>query len=84
MESNDLNSRRSFMSALVLGTAATTLAAFTNPLQAALPALPAIDLASQGDADKWFEKVKGSHRITYDGSPRWLSDYMDLGILCDK
>ena len=68
MKTDDLNSRRSFMSALVLGTAATTLAAFTNPLQAALPTLPDIDLASQGDADKWFEKVKGTHRITYDGS----------------
>jgi hypothetical protein len=68
MKSNDLNSRRSFMSALVLGTAATTLAAFANPLNAALPMLPNIDLASQGDADKWFEKVKGTHRIAYDGS----------------
>ena len=68
MKTNDLNSRRSFLSAMVLGTAATSLAAFTNPLQAALPTLPDIDRTSANDADKWFEKVKGTHRIAYDGS----------------
>ena len=68
MKTNDLNSRRSFLSAMVLGTAATSLAAFTNPLQAALPTLPDIDRSSANDADKWFEKIKGTHRITYDGS----------------
>mgnify|MGYP006396402147 CR=1 FL=1 len=68
MENNDLNSRRRFLSAVVLGAAATGVAGFVNPLHAATGSMSTLDLSSKGDADKWFENVKGSHRITYDGS----------------
>ena len=65
MKSEDLNSRRSFLGAVVLGAAASSLSLLSNPLQAALPALSE---EAVGDADKWFDKIKGTHRIVYDGS----------------
>lgn len=68
MKTNDLNSRRRFLSAVVLGAAATGVAGLMSPLHAATGNMPELDLSSTGDSDKWFEKIKGSHRITYDGS----------------
>jgi hypothetical protein len=65
MNTADLNSRRQFLGAVVLGAAASSLSVLTNPIQAALPTM---DMASANDADQWFKKVKGTHRIVYDGS----------------
>lgn len=65
MKHEDLNSRRRFLSTVALGAAASSFAMLTSPLHASIPS---IDLDVSGDADKWFEKVKGTHRIVYDGS----------------
>jgi intracellular sulfur oxidation DsrE/DsrF family protein len=59
------NSRRNFLGALALGTAAGSLTAFTHP--------DSVNLMDSGketlhEADKWFEGIKGSHRVVYDGS----------------
>ncbi len=65
MKSEELNSRRRFLSTVALGAAASSFAMLTSPLHAALPTL---QIDSTGDADEWFKKVKGTHRIVYDGS----------------
>ena len=65
MKQNDLNSRRRFLSTVALGAAASSFAMLTTPLHAALPS---IDIDTSNDADQWFKKIKGSHRIVYDGS----------------
>lgn len=64
MESN-LNSRRKFMGAVMMGATAGTLSAFTNPLYAGM-AEPGPGMMN--DSDDWFNKIKGSHRVVYDGS----------------
>jgi len=65
MKQDDLNSRRRFLSTIAIGAAASSFAMLSNPLQAAIPTLE-IDTAN--DADEWFKKVKGTHRVVYDGS----------------
>lgn len=65
MKDLDLNSRRRFLSTIALGAAASSFGMLTGSLHAALPN-PTVDY--QGDAESWFENVKGSHRIVYDGS----------------
>lgn len=65
MDNNSKEPRRSFIGKL----AGTTLA-----LPAILSAIPSdvsakpVDNAAAGDADEWFKKVKGKHRIVYDAS----------------
>jgi len=65
MDSNTLKSRRSFLGALALGATASSLALFTSPAYAKLPEFSA---AEMGEAEAWFENIKGKHRIVYDGS----------------
>lgn len=65
MKQDDLNSRRKFLSTVALGAAASSFAMLTNPLNAAIPT---IDMDTTNDSDEWFKKVKGTHRIVYDGS----------------
>lgn len=65
MKSNDLNSRRNFLGTIALGAAASGLSVLANPL---LANPSNFDNETQHEADKWFEKIKGSHRIVYDGS----------------
>ncbi len=65
MKKQDLNSRRNFLNALVLGTAASGLSMLSNGLNAALPINAEVDL---NDAEKWMKNLKGKHRIVYDGS----------------
>lgn len=65
MKTTNSDSRRSFLSALALGTVAgglSTLAAKAEEKPEELGS------KSLHEADKWFENVKGSHRIVYDGS----------------
>jgi intracellular sulfur oxidation DsrE/DsrF family protein len=54
-------SRRRFVAQLTAGAAAglTTISAFQNPAKAA---------TIQADAESWFKKGKGLHRIVYDAS----------------
>jgi intracellular sulfur oxidation DsrE/DsrF family protein len=56
-------SRRKFVGQLAAGAAAglTTISAFQNPATAAT-------IKASADAENWFKKGKGSHRIVYDAS----------------
>ena len=65
MNTNNLNSRRAFLGSLALGATASTLSLFTNPVYAKMPEF---SNAKLDEADKWFDKIKGKHRIVYDGS----------------
>lgn len=66
MKPNQLNAtRRDFLSAVMLSAAASGISAFANPLEAGLASM---DKKSYGDPDKWFDNVKGSHRVVFDGS----------------
>lgn len=57
------NSRRKFIGKLAIGTAAG-ITAFINPFSAGAMT----PVATADDADKWFEKAKGRHRIVYDAT----------------
>lgn len=59
------SSRRSFMGAMMLGATASTLSALTNP---AFAGMTNINETQMSEADEWFKKIKGKHRIVYDGS----------------
>ena len=65
MKTNDSNSRRKFLGALALGATASTLSVLANPLYAKLPEF---SKKKMSDAEDWFDGIKGSHRIVYDGS----------------
>ena len=64
MKPSTSNSRRNFLGALALGTAAGSLSAFTSPI------VTPVDFKTESihEADKWFEGIKGTHRVVYDGS----------------
>lgn len=64
MKPSTSNSRRNFLGALALGTATGSLTAFANPIEKSVDFNP----ESMHEADKWFEGIKGSHRVVYDGS----------------
>jgi len=64
MESKS-NSRRNFLNSVALGAAAGGLSMLTNPLHASTKPLATKKLH---EAEKWIEKIKGTHRIVYDGS----------------
>jgi len=55
--------RRGFIGSLATGAATLGMAALANPLQ--LNAQPNFG-GDVSDADEWFKKVKGKHRIVYD------------------
>lgn len=65
MKNKNNNSRRNFIGTLALSSAVGGLTGFANPL---LENDPANTRKSLHEADEWFNKVKGSHRIVYDGS----------------
>lgn len=65
MKTNTENSRRRFIGAIALGATASTLSVLTNPIYAETEAF---QIKTMDDAEEWFNKVKGSHRIVYDGS----------------
>ena len=65
MNANDNNSRRKFLGTLALGAAASGLSALSSPLKANSLSF---DEEQMNESDKWFKKIKGSHRIVYDGS----------------
>jgi hypothetical protein len=65
MKTVNPNSRRQFLGALALGATASTLSMLTNPVYAEMPAF---DKKTLHEADEWFKKIKGTHRIVYDGS----------------
>ena len=65
MEDQNSNSRRNFLGKIALGSALGGISGFASPIAAA-------ELkeskASLHAADEWFENIKGSHRVVYDGS----------------
>lgn len=61
MKSTHENSRRKFIGTLAAGATAG-FSAFSGPLLANTH----IDTKISKDADAWFKKVKGSHRVVYD------------------
>ncbi len=66
MKSKQLNStRRDFLGAMVLGAAASGISAFANPLEARISAMNPEQMTEQ---ENWFDKIKGSHRVVFDGS----------------
>lgn len=65
MKTRRKNSRRTFMGAMLMGATASTLPLFTNPIYANAPSF---DGEKMSEADGWFKKIKGKHRIVYDGS----------------
>jgi hypothetical protein len=56
------NSRRNFLGKMGLGVAG--LSAIPGLLEATTP----INKALVGDAEEWLKKIKGTHRIVYDGA----------------
>lgn len=67
MKSNPNNSRRTFLNTVALGAAAGSLSMLTNPLQAATAPFP-LEKKELHEAEQWMTKIKGKHRIAYDGS----------------
>src|SRR5210317_1712748 len=65
MKTNNNNSRRKFIGALALGATASTISVLTNPVYGKSKFE---DPVNMNEADEWFKKVKGTHRIVYDGS----------------
>ncbi|WMI69178.1 Tat (twin-arginine translocation) pathway signal sequence containing protein [Mangrovimonas sp. YM274] len=65
MKTANTNSRRQFLGALALGATASTLSVLTNPIYANIPM---DDTKKLSEAEEWFKKIKGTHRIVYDGS----------------
>lgn len=65
MKTNNENSRRQFLGAMALGATASTLSVLANPIYAKTEAF---NIKTMSDAEEWFKKIKGSHRIAYDGS----------------
>ena len=65
MKTNNENSRRQFIGALALGATASTISVLANPVFAKTNDF---EIKTMNDAEEWFNNIKGSHRITYDGS----------------
>jgi len=63
MKNSPSPGRRGFLTSFAAGAAALGIASITSPLQ-----LDATPVASPhiGDADAWFNKIKGRHRIVFD------------------
>jgi intracellular sulfur oxidation DsrE/DsrF family protein len=67
MSTNDLSQstgRRGFIGSLAAGAATIGIANLATPLRTF--AEKAAPVAGPGDADAWFEKVKGKHKVVYD------------------
>jgi intracellular sulfur oxidation DsrE/DsrF family protein len=65
MKTINNKSRRQFIGALALGATASTLSVLTNPIHAKTLAFSP---KKMNEADDWFNNIKGTHRIVYDGS----------------
>ncbi|MBD0831793.1 Tat (twin-arginine translocation) pathway signal sequence containing protein [Aestuariibaculum sp. TT11] len=59
------NSRRQFLGALAMGATASTLSVLTNPIYAETSQFDDIKIKETSD---WFDQIKGTHRVVYDGS----------------
>ncbi len=74
MEENKLNQttkRRSFLGKLATGAAALGLVSVVSPLRLGAQQKPPMKgkaPAPKGEADLWFDKIKGRHRVVYDAT----------------
>jgi intracellular sulfur oxidation DsrE/DsrF family protein len=55
--------RRGFIGTMATGAVALGIGTFATPLQALSKTTPKVD---ENEADAWFDKVKGKHRIVFD------------------
>ncbi|MGB2086594.1 MAG: Tat (twin-arginine translocation) pathway signal sequence containing protein [Flavobacteriaceae bacterium] len=60
-------SRRSFFATMALGVSATAFPMMMNDFDQ-LDAITNFNTEKLENAEKWFKKIKGKHRIAYDGS----------------
>jgi intracellular sulfur oxidation DsrE/DsrF family protein len=70
MANNDLNpttDRRRFLGSLATGAAAVGLATLTPPLTLNAEEISS-PMSTNDDPDKWFDQIKGIHRIVYDAT----------------
>jgi hypothetical protein len=65
MKDQNSNSRRNFIGKIALGSAVGGLTGLVNP---AIGNQLEGSKKSMHEADEWFEKIKGTHRVVYDGS----------------
>lgn len=67
---HSLTPRRNFLGAIAKGAAALGLASLALParLGAAPALLPPDEMFEPNDADQWFKKLKGKHRIVFDAT----------------
>ncbi len=65
MKDLNSNSRRNFIGKVALGSTVAGLAGLVNP---AIGNPLKVSDRPMHEAEEWFEKIKGSHRIVYDGS----------------
>jgi hypothetical protein len=63
METSLKNSRRKFIGTLALGATAGLTAMGATLKKSTLPSLHTSD-----EAENWFKKIKGSHRVVFDGA----------------
>lgn len=66
MKTNDQlqeNKRRSFLKQVATGAAVLGAGMLSAPLQLSAAGIPSMDTS---DADEWFGKIKGKHRIVFD------------------
>lgn len=68
MQNNELpvSSRRNFLGSLATGAAALGITSFATPL--AGMAASTMNPAAIRDADSWFNKIKGKHRMVFDAT----------------
>ncbi|WP_224484941.1 Tat (twin-arginine translocation) pathway signal sequence containing protein [Robertkochia aurantiaca] len=66
MEFRQPNSRRGFMETMALGATGVSLSLLAGPLMAK----EALSVKKEDliNSESWFDKIKGSHRVVYDGS----------------
>lgn len=65
MKDQNSNSRRNFLGKIALGSAVGGFSGLMNP---AIGGSLNESKISMHEADEWFKKIKGSHRVVYDGS----------------
>ena len=69
---NETTKRRSFLGKLATGAAALGLVSIVSPFklgaQQKMPAKGSKAPAPTGEADLWFDKIKGRHRVVYDAT----------------
>lgn len=60
--------RREFLGSLAAGAATIGLAAMAVPVNLAAAPIPGNEPDAKSDADQWFNKLKGKHRIVFDAT----------------